>query len=65
LDAATEAKIAQHLKQCPVCAAWMKKASGEQVGKKDRPAIHYVTVGPEELLPVEAKYRWPNSSEFG
>ncbi len=55
LDKATEAKIAQHLKQCPVCATWMKKAAAEQVSKKDSPDFYYATVVPKELLSIGAE----------
>ena len=30
LDAATEAKIAQHLEQCPLCVAYLKQKSNQQ-----------------------------------
>ncbi len=43
LDAVTETKIAEHLKQCSLCASFMTRTANDQASIEDMPIIHYVT----------------------
>ncbi len=43
LDAATDAKVAQHLRQCTMCASFMKQAASVKTAVVAVPRVHYVT----------------------
>lgn len=47
LDTATNAKITQHLQQCPMCASFMKQAANAKNASHVGRRIHYVTTKPQ------------------